>query len=228
MCIVYIHIYIYIYRERERSIYSFTYSSGVSNAARLRLHAHLHRVQRVPHDLRTANSLYAPIKPPLGDKHSKVTSAKGHFRACPTTDRRPNLPIPTKVMPTKICWLNLSRKFRMDVRIPPRKLKIMLESNPLKSRILVRRLAVDSAVDMKVLHRKILRVKTPGGLPLFWGILRNKIMTDRNPQTCRILLPKTIICAYLLLRWSGLLPRPGEPGETPGHLRKTFKHIISW
>ena len=30
----------------------------------------------------------------------------------------------------------------MDIRIPPLKTKIMLESNPLKSRILVRRLAV--------------------------------------------------------------------------------------
>ena len=30
----------------------------------------------------------------------------------------------------------------MDMRIPPLKLKIMLESNPLKSRILVQRLAV--------------------------------------------------------------------------------------
>ena len=30
----------------------------------------------------------------------------------------------------------------MDMRIPPLKIKIMLESNPLKSRILVRRLAV--------------------------------------------------------------------------------------
>ena len=30
----------------------------------------------------------------------------------------------------------------MDMRIPPLKIKIMLESNPLKSRILVQRLAV--------------------------------------------------------------------------------------
>ena len=32
----------------------------------------------------------------------------------------------------------------MDLRIPPLEIKIMLESNPLKSRILVRRLAVGS------------------------------------------------------------------------------------
>ena len=34
------------------------------------------------------------------------------------------------------------RKFPMDMRIPPLIVKIMLESKPLKSRILVRRLAV--------------------------------------------------------------------------------------
>ena len=32
----------------------------------------------------------------------------------------------------------------MDMRIPPLKIKILLESNPLKPRILVRRLAVHS------------------------------------------------------------------------------------
>ena len=50
--------------------------------------------------------------------------------------------LPTKNLPAKIAWLKLSRKFPMDVRIPPLKMKIMLESNPLKSRNLVRRLAV--------------------------------------------------------------------------------------
>ena len=41
-----------------------------------------------------------------------------------------------------IPWLKLSEKFPMDVRIPPLHLKIMLDSNPLKSRIWARRLAV--------------------------------------------------------------------------------------
>ena len=43
---------------------------------------------------------------------------------------------------TKICQLELSRTFPMDMNIPPLKLKILLESNPLKSIILVRTLAV--------------------------------------------------------------------------------------
>ena len=51
----------------------------------------------------------------------------------------PNLP--TNITPTKIAWLKLSGKFPMDMRIPPLRVKIMLESNPLKSRILVGRLA---------------------------------------------------------------------------------------
>ena len=52
----------------------------------------------------------------------------------------PNLP--TEIIPTKIAWLKISGKFRMDLRIPPFKIKIQLESNSRKSRILVRRLAV--------------------------------------------------------------------------------------
>ena len=51
--------------------------------------------------------------------------------------------VPTKIIPTKICWLNISGKFSMDMRIPPLNINIMLESNPLKSRRLVRRLAVN-------------------------------------------------------------------------------------
>ena len=53
-----------------------------------------------------------------------------------------NLPTSTHNLPTKICCLKLSGNFPMGMRIPPLDVKIMLESNPLKSRILVRRLAV--------------------------------------------------------------------------------------
>ena len=56
----------------------------------------------------------------------------------------PNLP--TKITPTKICWLRISMKFPMDMRIPPLEFKIMFESNPLTSKILVRRLAVSRFV----------------------------------------------------------------------------------
>ena len=54
----------------------------------------------------------------------------------------PNLP--TDVIPTEIAWLTLSGKFPTDMRIPPIELKILLESNPPKAIILVRRLAVQS------------------------------------------------------------------------------------
>ena len=54
----------------------------------------------------------------------------------------PNLP--TKIIPAKIRWLKLPGKSPMDMRIPPLKLKILLESSPLKSRILVRRSAAES------------------------------------------------------------------------------------
>ena len=52
----------------------------------------------------------------------------------------PNLP--SKMMPTKIAWFKSSGEFPMGLGIPPFMIKILLESNPLKSRILVRRLAV--------------------------------------------------------------------------------------
>ena len=45
--------------------------------------------------------------------------------------------LPTNIIPTNIAWLKLSGKFPMDIRIPPLKIKIMLESDPLKSTMLV-------------------------------------------------------------------------------------------
>ena len=51
----------------------------------------------------------------------------------------PNLP--TKIAPTKICRLKTSGKFPMDMRSATLKIKILLESNPPKSRILARSLA---------------------------------------------------------------------------------------
>ena len=48
----------------------------------------------------------------------------------------------TKIIPAKIRWLKTSGKFPMDMRTSPLQIKILFESNPLKSRILVRRLAV--------------------------------------------------------------------------------------
>ena len=66
-----------------------------------------------------------------------------------STTRAPSRPapsLPTKLIPIKIAQLKLSRKLPMDMRIPPLKGKILLESNPLKSRTLVRRLAVQGGV----------------------------------------------------------------------------------
>ena len=52
----------------------------------------------------------------------------------------PNLP--TNITPTNIAWLRLSGKFPMDMRIIPLRIKIMFESNSLKSTMLVGRLGV--------------------------------------------------------------------------------------
>ena len=48
----------------------------------------------------------------------------------------------TNIMPSNNAWLKLSGKSPMDMRVPPLIIKIMLESNPLKSIILVGRLGV--------------------------------------------------------------------------------------
>ena len=60
-------------------------------------------------------------------------TAAGGARA--VNDTTPNLP--TKNLPAKIAWLKLSGKSPMGLGIPPRRIKILLESNPVKSRILV-------------------------------------------------------------------------------------------
>ena len=52
----------------------------------------------------------------------------------------PNLP--SNIIPTNIAWLKISVKLPMAMRIPPLKHNIMLESNPLRSTILVGRLAI--------------------------------------------------------------------------------------
>ena len=54
-----------------------------------------------------------------------------------------NMPIlPAKIIPTKTCWLNISWKFPMGMRIPPLKFETPLESNPPpNSGILLGRLA---------------------------------------------------------------------------------------
>ena len=44
---------------------------------------------------------------------------------------------PTNITPTKIAWVKLSGKIPLGLGIPPLKFKIMLESNPLKSIMLV-------------------------------------------------------------------------------------------
>ena len=52
--------------------------------------------------------------------------------------------LPTNIIPTKMAWLKLSGKSPMALGIPPLNFKILLESNPLKSIMLVRILAVRS------------------------------------------------------------------------------------
>ena len=76
--------------------------------------------------------------------------------------RRPHKPNLPKTIPTKICWHKLSGKSSIGLGIPTQKTKIMLESNPLKSRILV-------------LEGKTRAFDSPwegvGELPPFWAVI---------------------------------------------------------
>ena len=49
---------------------------------------------------------------------------------------------PTNIVPTNIAWLKLSGKSPMDMRIPPLRIKSLLESIPSKPKLLIGRLGV--------------------------------------------------------------------------------------
>ena len=65
-----------------------------------------------------------------------------------TTTNTPSLP--TNIIPTNIACVKLSGRFPVDMRIPPLKIKILLESDPPITRVLVRRLAVVRATGLIV------------------------------------------------------------------------------
>ena len=79
---------------------------------------------------------------------------RGQLAAVRSRDSRPRFADPnrpTEARPISLLRLSLLRfldsklsgRFPMDMRIPPLETKILLESNPRKPRILVRRLAVE-------------------------------------------------------------------------------------
>ena len=73
----------------------------------------------------------------FGPQKSRIEDCPWPHLALPSLATTPNLPI--KIIPAQIRWLNTFVKFPIDM---PLKNNILLESNPLKSRILVPRLAV--------------------------------------------------------------------------------------
>ena len=74
------------------------------------------------------------------------------------------------IIPTEIPWLKTSREFPMDMRIPPLRIKSLLESNPPKSIICV--------CTGTEIGRCVSQVPTPGGhssISLGWDV-------DEAPQ----------------------------------------------
>ena len=83
--------------------------------------------------------MYASEPPPaLGAR--PLRASQNPSATLPRTDRTASLH--TKHPQTMIRRLKLSGKFPMGLGVPPLRIKIRLNSNPLESRILVRRLAV--------------------------------------------------------------------------------------
>ena len=79
--------------------------------------------------------------PPNGPNPWKVLQAFPR-EGCPVIRIGSTPDLPTKIiMHAKIARLKLSRRFPVGQGIPPLEIKILLESNPLKSRVFVRRLA---------------------------------------------------------------------------------------
>ena len=66
-------------------------------------------------------------------------------------------PLPTKNLPAKIRCFIISGKSPMDVRIPPLRIEILLESNPLTSKVLVGRLGVPPTPQYTARHDSALR-----------------------------------------------------------------------
>ena len=93
--------------------------------------------------------IHSSIHPSIHYVH-RTTWATHHHIGLHASGASATRNLPTEIIPTKICWLKSSRKFPMDMIIPPLKLNIMLESNHLKSRILVWRLAGRQAATPEV------------------------------------------------------------------------------
>ena len=73
-----------------------------------------------------------------------------------------SLNLPAKNLPAKIRWLNIFWEFPAGLGIPPLEIQIMLESSPLKSRILVQRLAASSQWSTEVPLRRSALVRLRG------------------------------------------------------------------
>ena len=83
----------------------------------------------------------------------------------------------------------------MDMRIPPLKLKILLESNPLKSRILVRRFAVHPSPRVRSLG------KPPAGFSS-----RSRLRERLRRRSCQAHLWLHLTAASLYPSSAGLIP----------------------
>ena len=117
MCV---YTYIYIYIQCIYSIYIYIYSIYIYIYIYIYLCVYIY--------------IYIYI-------YSSRTSRPRGREATALPDPGATANLPTKIIPAKIRWLKLYGTFPMGLGVPPLEFKILLVSNPPKSRILVRRLA---------------------------------------------------------------------------------------
>ena len=125
---IYIYIYIYIYLLHTHTIYKYIY---------MHTWEELRETQPVPLVTpQVITQLPSPLHLCVGVALAKRVGKRWSTQLLST----PNLP--TKMIPAEISWLTNSGRNPMDIKMSPLKVEIMLKSNPLKSRVAVRRLAV--------------------------------------------------------------------------------------
>ena len=128
MCVyIYLYIYIYIYIMLYVHIYIYIYTHIY-----IYIHAHTRTYMYIHIVIMILLMIMITILMTTITTYGRMAGSQ--------TSGRPNLL--TKIIPAKIARLKLSGKFPIALGIPPLIIKIMHESNPLKSTMLVRRLAV--------------------------------------------------------------------------------------
>ena len=121
---------------------------------------------------------------PFGSAEHRRRRRLSGSLAAEVAELRTTPSLPTRTIPAKICCLRISGKLPVDIRILALKIKIMLESNPLKSRSLVRRLPYGAGRDSGVWPERLpglsaIDSRPPKNAHMFREPIGSRIQTSR-------------------------------------------------